>query len=257
MGSQTASIGGQPATAEELARHRRGQRRGRVLLATALLALLGFAALLGLVMLGDPTGFDRQITVALQRLDYTPKHGFPGVTGLMLAVSWPGYTKRIVVVGALVAGWLLWRRLPLEAGFAVVALLIAWLYSPLKRLAGRPRPAAIEGDIRVYSHLEGTGFPSGHVVAYVVFGGLLAYLAYTLVTQAAVRRALLTLLVGLIALVGPSRVYLGYHWFTDVLASYLLGTALLIGLLTLYRVAKARQLAAAERRGAWSVERGA
>jgi membrane-associated phospholipid phosphatase len=239
MGSQTASIGGQPATAEELARHRRGQRRGRALLAAALLALLGFAALLGLVMLGDPTGFDRRVTVALQRLD------FPGVTGLMLAVSWPGYTGRLIVVGALVAGWLFWRRLPLEGGFALLALLVAWLYSPLKWLAGRPRPAAIAGDIRVYSHLEGGGFPSGHVVAYVVLGGLLAYLAYTLVTQAALRRALLALLAGLIALVGPSRVYLGHHWFIDVLASYLLGTALLIGLLTLYRWAKARQLAAA------------
>ncbi len=239
MGSPIASIGGQPATAEELTRHRRGQRRGRALLGAALLALLGFAVLLGLVMLGDPTGFDRWVTVALQRLD------FPGVTGLMLAVSWPGSTSRLVVVGSLVAGWLFWRRLPLEGGFVLLALLVAWLYSPLKRLAGRPRPAALEGDIRVYSHLEGGSFPSGHVVAYVVLGGLLAYLAYTLVTQAALRRALLALLVGLITLVGPSRVYLGHHWFIDVLASYLLGTALLIGLLTLYRWAKARQLAAA------------
>src|SRR5215210_1735635 len=181
MGSQSASIGGQPATAEELARHRRGQRRGRALLGAAVLALLGFAALLALVMLGDPTGFDRRVTVPVQRLD------FPGVTGLMLAVSWPGYTGRLIVVGLLVAGWLLWRRLPLEAGFALVALLAAWLYSPLKRLAERPRPAAIGGDIRVYSQLEGTGFPSGHVVAYTVLGGLLAYLAYTLVARAALR----------------------------------------------------------------------
>src|ERR687893_2536218 len=109
------------------------------------------------------------------------------------------------------------------------------------------QPATAEGDIRIYSHLEGAGFPSGHVVVYVVFGGLLAYLAYTLVTQAAVRRALLALLVGLIALIGPSRVYLGHHWFIDVLASYLLGTALLIGLLIAYRRTKAQQLRALAR----------
>src|SRR5919202_574544 len=244
MAGQTATIGGQPATAEELARHRRGQRRGRALLAAALLALLGFAALLALVMLGDPTAFDRRVTGAPQRLD------FPRVPRLILARGWPGYTGRLIVVVLLVAGWLLWRRLPLEAGFALLALLVAWLYAPLKRLAERPRPAAIAGDIRVYSHLEGAGFPSGHVVAYVVFGGLLAYLAYTLVVRAALRRALLAPLVGLIALVGPARVYLGHHWFIDVLASYLLGTALLIGLITLYRWAKARQLAAAAKRRA-------
>ena len=225
-----------PATAEELVLHRRAQRRGRTLLAVALLALLGFAALLGLVLLGDPTAFDRRVTIALQRLDH------PAIEAVLLAVSWSGYTGRMIVVGALVAAWLCWRRLYLEGGFALLALLSAALYLPFKWLAARPRPTAIEGDIRIHSQLDGAAFPSGHVLAYVVFGGLLAYLSYTLVTQAALRRALLVLLVGLIALVGPSRVYLGYHWFSDVLASYLLGTALLIGLLTLYRRVKARQL---------------
>lgn len=59
--------------------------------------------------------------------------------------------------------------------------------------------------------------------------------------HAALRRALRALLLGLIALVGPSRVYLGQHWFADTLASYLLGTALLVA----YRRVKARQLARA------------
>jgi membrane-associated phospholipid phosphatase len=42
-------------------------------------------------------------------------------------------------------------------------------------------------------------------------------------------------LVGLVALVGPSRVQQGHHWFTDVTASYLLGVAYLIGVTSLYR----------------------
>jgi undecaprenyl-diphosphatase len=39
----------------------------------------------------------------------------------------------------------------------------------------------------------------------------------------------------LLALVGPSRIYLGHHWFTDVLASYLLGLCYLVGITAIYR----------------------
>jgi membrane-associated phospholipid phosphatase len=55
----------------------------------------------------------------------------------------------------------------------------------------------------------------------------------------AVRRALVGGLLGLIALVGPSRIHQGHHWFTDVTASYLLGTSYVIGLAALYRRVKA------------------
>ena len=40
---------------------------------------------------------------------------------------------------------------------------------------------------------------------------------------------------GKIALVGPSRIYLGHHWFTDVLASYLLGSSYVVALSSLYK----------------------
>jgi membrane-associated phospholipid phosphatase len=46
-------------------------------------------------------------------------------------------------------------------------------------------------------------------------------------------------LAGLLALVGPSRIYQGHHWPTDVSASYLLGTSYLVGLIALYRRIKA------------------
>ena len=49
---------------------------------------------------------------------------------------------------------------------------------------------------------------------------------------------ILTLLPGLIALVGPSRVYLGHHWASDVLGGYALGTAYLLILIQLYRISR-------------------
>jgi membrane-associated phospholipid phosphatase len=50
-------------------------------------------------------------------------------------------------------------------------------------------------------------------------------------------------LLGLVALVGPSRIHQGHHWFTDVSASYLLGTSYVLGLAALYRRVKARRAA--------------
>jgi undecaprenyl-diphosphatase len=138
-----------------------------------------------------------------------------------------------------VAGLLL-ARLPLEA----LGMLGAWgtavVASIVKELMRRPRPVA-GVDIRVITApLGGSSFPSGHTITYVGVYGFLAYLAHTLLRPAAFRRLVVAPLVALVALVGPSRVYQGHHWFTDVTASYLLGISYLLGLTRLYRTWKAR-----------------
>jgi len=55
------------------------------------------------------------------------------------------------------------------------------------------------------------------------------------------RRLIVAALAALIAAVGPSRIYQGHHWPTDVAASYLLGITYLVGLAQLYHWLKARQ----------------
>ena len=215
----------------------RAQRRGRYPLAVALLALLGFALVLILVVLGDTTAFDLRATLGWQRVR------LPGLEPLMQAVSWPGFTPQATYFGAGILLLLLALRLWLESGFALLAFLCGMFSGTIKGIVARPRPVAGEGLV-VQFPVGGYSFPSGHVLTYVIFCGFLAYLAYTLVRWRPLRRGLLTLQLGLIALVGPSRVYLGQHWATDTLASYFLGTAILIVLLILYRAAKGWQLAA-------------
>jgi membrane-associated phospholipid phosphatase len=190
-----------------------------------------------LVTLGDTVAFDVRATVTWQRVES------PILLKLMVAVSWFGFAPQDYILGAGVLAFLLVRRLRLEAAFGLLAFVSTILDGFLKDLVHRQRPEAGIGGIIVRSTVGGYSFPSGHVLTYVVFLGYLAYLAYTLVHQRALRFALLTFLIGLIALIGPSRVYLGQHWFTDTLGSYLLGTTLLVGLLSLYRAAKERQLA--------------
>ena len=75
---------------------------------------------------------------------------------------------------------------------------------------------------------------------YIGVYGFIAYLAHTWIRPAAIRRTIVGLLVSLISLVGPSRVYLGHHWFTDVTASYMLGTTYLIAIANIYRFVRIR-----------------
>jgi membrane-associated phospholipid phosphatase len=98
----------------------------------------------------------------------------------------------------------------------------------------RPRPLPEQVRV-VLAPLGGSSFPSGHVLTYVGTYGFLAYLVYTLVRPPEVRWPLSLGLLGLVAVVGPSRIYQGHHWPTDVAASYLIGIAYLIGLMALHR----------------------
>ncbi len=157
----------------------------------------------------------------------------------MRGVSWPGFPPQSRVIPAAITASLLVARLPLEALFMVGAWGTALVASAVKAVMRRPRPVA-GVDLRVVTApLGGSSFPSGHTITYVGVYGFLAFLAHTLLRPAGWRRAIVAALVGLVGLVGPSRIHQGHHWFTDVTASYLLGVAYLIGLSGLYRRVKA------------------
>lgn len=215
---------------------RRALRRGQRPLRVAILTLVGFVIVMVLVLLGDTTGLDLGVTRTLQ----STRSG--ALLALMQGVSWLGFAPQVYIIeGAIIIGLFL-ARLRLEAAFALLAALGSLAYVPLKGLAQRPRPVDGLDGVIAYGGASGPSFPSGHVLNFVVFLGFLISLTYTLASPRVPRTVLLTLLTALIVLVGPSRIYLGQHWFTDTLASYLLGITILIGVLALYRLAKARQV---------------
>ena len=214
---------------------RQAVRRSRFASAVAWLALAGFSALFGLVRARRSDALDLALTLKLQRRRH-PRFG-----RLMEAVSWPGFPPQSRLIPPLVIGLLVALRLRLEALFVVGAWGTALLSTVIKAGVRRPRPIAGEKLLVVVAPLGGSSFPSGHVLSYVGFYGFLAYLAEILVRPVAIRRAIVGALLGLIALVGPSRIHQGHHWFTDVTASYLLGTSYVIGLAALYRRVKARR----------------
>jgi undecaprenyl-diphosphatase len=158
----------------------------------------------------------------------------------MEAVSWPGFPPQSRIIPGVLVVTLLALRLRLEALAMVGAWGTSLVATLVKALMRRPRPVA-GVDIRVIAApLGGSSFPSGHTITYVGVYGFLVYVVHTLLRPATLRRSSVAALIGLVALVGPSRIHQGHHWFTDVTASYLLGMSYLLALTRIYRGLKAR-----------------
>lgn len=87
----------------------------------------------------------------------------------------------------------------------------------IKHLAQRERPQWDDPLLTLASYSY--SFPSGHTAGATLFYGFLAVLLLALVEHRAWRRAIVTAAVVMVLLVGLSRVYLGVHHFSDVLAA--------------------------------------
>ena len=190
----------------------------------------------GLVRAKRSEALDLAVTLQLQ----AKRH--PMIERLMRIVSWPGFPPQSRLIPPLGILALLAARLRVEAAFLVAAWGTSLLSTVVKAAIRRPRPVAGEKLRVVVAPLGGSSFPSGHVLSYVGLYGFAAYLAEVLVRPIVPRRAIVGTLVGLVALVGPSRIQQGHHWPSDVLGSYLVGLPLLAVYIEAYRWTKARLL---------------
>jgi membrane-associated phospholipid phosphatase len=210
---------------------RRALGRGRGASISVAIALALFAIVFWIVKRDFSRHLDLRITRRLQSIRS------PMFDRVMRVVSWPGYPPQSRLIPPLLS--LIWLTLgfPIEAVFQLLAWGAGGISSLVKLLMRRPRPDFENVRVAV-ARIGGSSFPSGHVLIYSGVYGFLAYLIETLIRPDKVRRVAVSCLAGLVALVGPSRIYLGHHWFTDGLASYLLGTSYLLGLTALYRRVK-------------------
>jgi undecaprenyl-diphosphatase len=198
--------------------------------------LAGFAVLATLVPTKKGEVIDRAITARLQANDD------PRIERAMVMVSWFGFPPQSRVLPLIYAAVLWIARFRREAVFQLAASGTALLSTIVKSLMRRPRPVAGKGLRVVAAPLRGSSLPSGHVLTYVGVYGWMAIMADLLIRPAKLRRLVVAALATLIGAVGPSRIYLGHHWPSDVLASYLLGSSYLAALLVAYRRLKPRRV---------------
>ena len=194
--------------------------RTRHLVALMLLAGLVLVVLTLVASQADPNAVDLGATRWIQQINN------PAFAALMYWVSWLGYSPQNLVMPLVLAAPFAVRRLFTEALWVLGSQIAAVVVLLLKDVVHRARPSA--ELVGVLAPLTDPSFPSGHVVQYTTLFGVTFFLVYVLVPRSMPRTVALILLAIPILLVGPSRLYLGQHWLSDVLGGYAVSVLLLV-----------------------------
>lgn len=157
---------------------------------------------------------------------------------LMFGISWIGFWPQSLAIGLLPVALLFATGLRWEAVVTLLVACSAGIATLVKLSIQRPRPSI--DLIDVVRELSASSFPSGHVLTFTSMCGFLAFLVFTLLKPSWGRTGLLVTCAALIVLMGLSRIYMGHHWFSDVMGAYLLASLWLAFAIWVYRWGKPR-----------------
>jgi undecaprenyl-diphosphatase len=170
----------------------------------------------------------------------------PAATAILAGLTTVTAPEVLCVIGAVFAlVWAVWKRELWRPTVLMGAMVLAVVVTTLiKQLVSRSRPPSSDFLLGPDDALS---FPSGHTVGIGVFTVVLAYLVLSRYGTRTTAVLGFAATFALTALVGLSRLYLGYHWLTDVVAS--LGVALAVAAVAMFTDA-ARHGSAKGRSGA-------
>ena len=185
-------------------------------------ALLAFTGLAGEVMEGDTHAFDTRLLLALRSAaDPANPLGPPWVQEMVRDFTALGSTGVLVIVTLTTVGYLALTGKRKTAILTAASIITgAMLSSSLKWGFARPRPDLVPHGPFVYT----ASFPSGHAMLSAVVYLTLAALLARVQPERAVKVFLIIVAALLTIIVGISRIYLGVHWPTDVLAGWVMGS---------------------------------
>lgn len=167
--------------------------------------------------------FDQAVAIVLHRTS------IPALTAFFLVVTALGSVEVLALLGLIVTAIYGLRRRWLHVATWLAALAGgAVLNQLLKELFARPRPSFADPLLSETSY----SFPSGHAMLSLVVYGLMTYFAVLALRTWRARTAVVFGAALLVVLIGVSRMYLGVHYFSDVLAGFAVGGLWLSTLIT-------------------------
>lgn len=128
-----------------------------------------------------------------------------------------------------------------EALFTFSCLLSGGVSYVLKILIDRPRPTT--DFVRIVEETHHQSFPSGHVLFYTAFFGTLIIIAlYSNILKLSLKIIISLVCLAMIVLGAVSRIYLGAHWFTDVIGGFIVGVLFVMVTGSIYLRSKKRSV---------------
>lgn len=201
--------------------------RDELTLLVGMLVLLGVLWLIlnlaGEVLEGDTLDFDKKMLSALRKADNPSQPiGPPWLELAAFDLTALGGPTILGLTVAAVVGYLLLHGLYRNAAFVFLASVGGWLLNDfLKELFARPRPQVVPHLRQVMS----LSFPSGHALTSAAIFLTLGALLMRVAERRFVKFYIMSVAVLATLLVGATRVYLGVHYPTDVLAGWLIGSS--------------------------------
>jgi undecaprenyl-diphosphatase len=189
--------------------------------AAAVLAFMGWLVMGQLKQY--PASFDATIRFTMRQIQS------PMWTAVFLAVTKLGSTIYLAIIGCAAGLVFLFSRMFRSLLLFIVAMAgQAALDQGTKWLFARPRPSALIN----YKTVESFSFPSGHAIASLCLYGMIAWIVAREIENPAIRIGVWIFAIILVFLIGMSRVYIGVHNATDVIAGFVAGSIWLAGVMS-------------------------
>lgn len=184
----------------------------------------------------------RVVDEALSQIVYAWRN--PGLTEIMIFISLLG-ADIIVFVAGLFTVFLTWKKHKREAILFVMILAVGLLINIiLKIIFQRPRPS-IDPIMDLSSSYS---FPSGHAMNAFIFYSIMSYFVYHFTHNKLLSGIVTAFALVLVLLIGFSRVYLGVHYPSDVLAGFIAGFFVFVTAIVLIRSLTFRKVVGMVRR---------
>ncbi|WP_082482394.1 phosphatase PAP2 family protein [Chryseobacterium sp. Leaf394] len=194
----------------------------RLLFKSTLITLLViFIVLAVFVFVAPPEFLDIHISEEIQEKQT------PLLNKIMIWISWFGQPLTAGAIVILSSFSLFIFKFKREAVLILSTLLSSILGLGLKMLVNRPRPS--KDLVVLLEETKFQSFPSGHVLFYTVFcGALILIILRSKAIKNKIKLFLIATCLSVIFFGSVSRVYLGAHWFTDVLGAFVLGVFIVL-----------------------------